>query len=236
MVSEDVLELLRGGNELRTRPPELVGREIRRVAGPLDRDPRGVQRVVLRVLAERLERAPHPLRLAAEDRRQRRLVAGQRRRGSRLEPVEEREVAVAAERLDDVAVGGRALLGERVQQARRRGSVAAERGDLRPQAADHHVEVARGAEVAAEPADLLAQRRRPVGVDERARGTEERPQAARRHPELVQILGIVAPARAGVVRQQRQVVGLERDPERLSGGVRFPLTRASTAPARSSAR
>ena len=54
-------------------------------------------------------------------------------------------------------------------------------------------------------------------VDERARGAEERPQAARRHPELVQVLGIVPPAGAGIVREQRQVLGLERDPERLPG-------------------
>ena len=199
-----------------------MGREIRRVARPLDRDARGVQRVVLGIVSERLERAAHPLRLPMEDRRERRLVTGQRRCGSCFEPVEQREVAVAAERLDDVTVGGRALLLERLQQARRGAGVAAERSDLRPQAAEHDVEVARRAEMPAEPADLRAQRRRPVGLDERARGAEERPQAARRHPELVQVLGIVAPARAGIVSEQRPVLGLERDPERLAGRRALP--------------
>ena len=144
------------------RLAELVGGEIGRVARALDRDAGRVQRLVLGVVAERRERPAHPLRLAVEDLRQRRLVPGQRRRRRGLEPVEQREVAVAAERLDDVAVGGRALLLERLEQARRRLGVVAERRDLGPQPVEHDVEVARRAEVAAEPAELLAQRRRPT--------------------------------------------------------------------------
>ena len=74
-------------------------------------------------------------------------------------------------------------------------------------------------------------------VDEGAGGAQERAQPARRDAELVQILGIVSAAGAGIVREQRAVLGLERDPERLA---RRRVLRArpdvSTAGGRSSAR
>ena len=91
--------------------------------------------------------------------------------------------------------------------------------------------------MAAEPAELLAQRLGPVVVDERARRAEECPQPPRRDAELVQVLRVVAAAGARVVREQRPVLGLERDPERLARRrVLRQLGRVSTVPARSSAR
>ena len=151
-----------------------------------------------------------------EDLRQRLLLARQRRLGSGLEPVEQREVAIAAQRLDDVPVGIGAVGLEPREQACRRLCVVAERGHLCPQPVEHHVEVARRAEVAAEPAELLAQRLRPLAIDERARRAEKRPQPPGRDAELMQVLGIVAAAGAGVVGEECPILGLERDPERLA--------------------
>ena len=101
------------------RLAELVRGEIRGVARPLDGDPGSMQRVVLGIVAELRERAAHPLRLAVEDLRQRLLLARERRLGCGFEPVEQREVAIALQRLDDVAVCVGAIGLEPREQARR---------------------------------------------------------------------------------------------------------------------
>ncbi len=75
--------------------------------------------------------------------------------------------------------------------------------------------------MAAEPAELLPERRRPVDVDESASNAEKGPEPAGRDPKLVQILRIVAAPRAGVVDEEGAVLRLEGDPQCLPG--RSPL-------------
>ena len=172
-----------------------------------------------------------------EDLRQRLLLARERRLGSGFEPVEQREVAIAPQRLGDIPVGVGAVGLEPGEQARCRLGVVSERRHLGAQPLEHHVEVARRPEMAAEPAELLAERLGPLAIDERAGRAEKCPQPPGRDAELMQVLGIVAAAGAGVVGEQRPVVGVERDPERLAR--RRVLRRASAVrgvPFRPSAR
>ena len=70
--------------------------------------------------------------------------------------------------------------------------------------------------MAAEPAELLAERLGPLAIDERARRAEKCPQPPGRDAELMQVLRIVAAPGTRVVGEQRPVVGVERDPERLA--------------------
>ena len=151
-----------------------------------------------------------------EDLRQRPLLARERRLGSGLEPVEQREVAIAPQRLDDIPIGVGAVVLEPREQACRRLCVVSERRHLCPQPVEHHVEVARRPEMAAEPAELLPERLGPLAIDERARRAEKCPQPPGRDAELMQVLRIVAAAGTRVVGEERPVVGLERDPERLA--------------------
>ena len=153
-----------------------------------------------------------------------------------FEPVEQREVPVAPERLGDVAIGGRALVLECLEQACRALTVCPERLDLLAETAEHDVEVPRRPEVPAEPAELLAERLGPAPVDERSRGAQEGPQPPRRDAKLVEVLGIVAAARPRIVCEQRPVVALESVPSASTGGVPFLFVGVSGVPARSSAR
>ncbi len=153
-----------------------------------------------------------------EDLCQRRRVACQGRCRGGLDSVEQGTIALAAERGDDVLVGGCALLLERGEQPRCRRRDRAETVDLGAESIQHHVEVARRTEVPAEPGELLPQRGGPVELDERAGRSQERAQAPRRDAQLMEILGIVAAPGAGVVGQQGTVFPGERGSQRGGGG------------------
>ncbi len=99
MLAEDVLQLLRGVDELLAALAELVPGELRRVAGALDADPRRVELVVGRVVPSRRAniRRASSTRVATTSRAAPVAVSAAARR--RLEPVEQRQVALALERL-----------------------------------------------------------------------------------------------------------------------------------------
>ena len=184
-----------------------------------------------------VERPPHPLRLAVEHRRERRLVAGQRGRRGRLEALEQREVARVAEHLDDVTVGRLPLLLERDEKPCCTLAVRLERRDLAAQPIEHDVEIARGPEMPAQPAELLAQRHGPLLLDESSGRAEKRPQATGRDPELVQILRVDAAARARIVREERPVLGARATIARAEpGGVSLSIVGAGAGAGMSSAR
>ena len=72
--------------------------------------------------------------------------------------------------------------------------------------------------MAAEPAELRAQRDGPLPFDENAGRTEEGPQAARRDPQLMNVLGIVATPGTGIVREERLDLLPESDAEGRTRG------------------
>ena len=151
-----------------------------------------------------------------EDRGQWCLVPRQRWSHRGFEPVEKREVPIAAERVGDITVRGSALLLERLEQARRSIGIGPESTDLRPEAGQHDVEVAGRAEMPTEPSELLSQRGCPVAVDERTRSAEKCPHSTCGDPKLVEVFRIIAPARPRIVGEDAPVFGLEGDAESLA--------------------
>ena len=92
-----------------------------------------------------------------------------------------------------------------------------------------HVEVARGPERAAEPADLVTERLRPRRLEKRPPRPEEGAQTPGGHAELMEVLRVRAEPDARVVEQQAPRLLAERDPEggarRRSAGHRSPPRR-----------
>ena len=116
VLAEHVLQLLRGVDERLPSLPELVRRELRRVAGPLHADPPCVEVRVARRAVEPRERLPRPPPLRPPDLAERRLrvpCLGLRRL---LEPIEKREIPIARERGDDDGARLCALGVERAEQ------------------------------------------------------------------------------------------------------------------------
>src|SRR5262245_51622290 len=74
---------------------------------------------------------------------------------------------------------------------------------------EEHVHVADRPERRAEPAELRAKRLCPFLVEQRPAGLQERTQPPRRDAHLVQVLRVAAEARAGIVRDDGAVLGLE---------------------------
>jgi len=104
-------------------------------------------------------------------------------------------------------------LGEQTRRARR---VVPERLDVEAEPTQHDVEIACRAEMPAEPAELFPERPGPLRVEERPRSAKERAQPTGGHTELMQILRLVAAPRAGIVHEERPVVGREGDAECLT--------------------
>ena len=77
------------------------------------------------------------------------------------------------------------------------------------QVVDEHVEVPHRAQHPAEPAELEPQRLRPVGIEQWTTRAQERAQPPRGHAHLVELLGIAAEPRSGIVRHDGPVLGLE---------------------------
>ena len=103
-----------------------------------------------------------------------------------------------------------ALLLEQGGEARRRSAlVGLQVVDLLAEPLQEDVEVADGPERAAEPGQLGSEGVGPRRVEERRGGAQNRPQAPRGHARLVELLGVLAEPRAGVVGDQ--LAGLQRD-------------------------
>ena len=119
------------------------------------------------------------------------------------EAVEQHGVAVAAHRREQLVARLVALDAQAIEEAI--GGLAIPTRQLRDagfEALEEHVGVADGAERAAEPAELVAQRLGPGLVDEGAERPQMGPQATRRDAGLVHVLGVVPPADAGVVADE----------------------------------
>ena len=208
--------------------------ELGRVARPLGADARRVQLVVGRRVAEARDGAAQPLPLAAPERRRadgrRPATRGTRRR--LLEPVEDGEVAVALERLEQ-----RGARGEPAAASIRSNSACecvalalVERGRLRVQVLEQDVVVAHRPERGAEPAQLRLQPLLPLAVEQRPRGAQERARAARGDAQLVDVLGVVADADAGVVpRAAARSCAREQRAQRADGGRRVAGRRPASS-------
>ena len=96
--------------------------------------------------------------------------------------------------------------------------VLTERLDLAAQALEQDVEVTDGTERAAEPAELLSKRLRPLGVEQVVSGAEEGAESPRRHPHLVQLLDVGAEPRARVVREDERSLLAQAGAERRGRG------------------
>ena len=72
-------------------------------------------------------------------------------------------------------------------------------GDPALEPLEQHVGVAHRAELVAEPPELVAQRLRPLGIEQLAERAQVRPQATRRDARLVHAFGVVADPHDGVV-------------------------------------
>jgi hypothetical protein len=91
---------------------------------------------------------------------------------------------------------------------------------LLPQVWNQHVEVARGAELAAEPGELAADLVHPRTVEDRRCGLQDRAQPPCGDAELVQILRVAADPHAWVVGQHLRVLVAEIPPQLLELGRR----------------
>ena len=133
-----------------------------------------------------------------------------------LEAIEQRQVAILGERCDRRPTRLLVLALERLDEpAELVGPV--ERLDLSPDVLEQDVEVAGRPERGAEPAELVAQLGGPVGVEQRPRGAQECARPPGRDPQLMEVLGVVAEARARIVREQALVLLRERGAEHFDG-------------------
>ncbi len=136
------------------------------------------------------------------------------------EAVEQHGVAGAAQRREQLVARLVALDAQAVEEPV--GGVAVRARQLLDaglEALEQHVGVPDGAEGAAEPAELVAERLAQVWSTRGAEGAQMRPQAAGRDAGLVYVLGVVAPADAGVVADEARHGAGERGAHDVPDGV-----------------
>ena len=119
-----------------------------------------------------------------------------------LERVEKREVACACERGEETTPRRPARAVECPHELASFRRVTAESAHLGVQVLDQDVEVAHGSERTAQPAQLGAERPGRLLVEEIAACAQKCPQPPGRDAELMQLLGVGAEPRSGIVREQ----------------------------------
>ena len=133
-----------------------------------------------------------------------------------LELLEQRQVALAAQRRDRAGVGGTAiLLDELDQPVGSRAVVPLETGRLGAEVLEEHIGVAQRAELAGEPLELVAKRLAPLGLDHVGRSAEHRAQAPRRNAHVVHRLWIDGEAHTRVVANDGLVLGADLEEQVL---------------------
>ena len=124
-------------------------------------------------------------------------------RPHRLEEAHTRAQRVAAHLLDHGVAGGAVALRQPA--------------DAGQQPGDEHIGVAHLAELAADPAQLVAQPVAPLAGHQRSEGAQVGAQPAHGHPRLVHRLRVVAEPDAGVVPDQPDRRGGDGPPHHLRG-------------------
>ena len=118
------------------------------------------------------------------------------------QPVEEGDVAGAGHGVEQGGPGHLPLLHQPADDAgRARGVVLGQGGGLAPEPLEEDVGVADGAQGPAQPLQLAHQLGQPLRVEERLERLQVGAQAAGADPGLVDVLGVVADAHAGVVAE-----------------------------------
>src|SRR4051812_39991801 len=159
-----------------------------------------MEELVLRLLPRLARESPQARRLGAGERAERRLHIAQDRI---VEALEERRRARIVERRARCRVTRGTRLAQARVEPRERARVRSELRALTQQPRMEDVGVARGAELAQQPADLGLHRGRPGGIDPRLAAAQAGKCPAERDTYLVHVLGLVTEARPGVVREDR---------------------------------
>ena len=179
-----------------------------------------LQSVVRRVRCQRPGRLAQLAELPGREILQRLLVGAELRVCDRLlEPVEQGHVAVRVERLEHGAASVRQRVFELVEDPPEDAPLAGIEGvRVVAQVVDEHVQVPHRAQHPAQPTELEPQRLRPVAVQQLATHSQERPQPPRGHAHIVELLGIAAEPRSGIVLHDGPVLGLEHRLQLLRRG------------------
>ena len=119
--------------------------------------------------------------------------------GSALELPEQREVARAFERSDQLLLRPTPLASQLSHDRHRR---LAELSRVRREPGEQHVEVARRRQLVAEPLQLFTQALCPLDVEQRTSRTERRTCAPGRNADLMDPFRIVVETRYGIVARQ----------------------------------